>query len=202
MMMVIALPKLSATIGTPRKRRMASVLEAVLEYVKTPPPSSTEASGGKIEDATEMITSSTSAHAEAGPSETTPENIVEESPSEKPLAPAPEAPSKSILNFIVRHASGKQLSAEQVAETEHYAQELKYPQGSLIYVGDDDDDFLYYLPNGKEINVCREMMDNMGYLKLELGLSTMSKDQLADSLAYNSLKVCILWLVISQFVLQ
>jgi hypothetical protein len=39
------------------------------------------------------------------------------------------------------------------------------------------------------------MMDNIGYLKLELGLSAMSKDQLADSLAYNSLKVCILLLV-------
>jgi hypothetical protein len=35
------------------------------------------------------------------------------------------------------------------------------------------------------------MMDKMGYLKLELGLSTMSKDHLADCLAYNNLKVCI-----------
>jgi hypothetical protein len=35
-------------------------------------------------------------------------------------------------------------------------------------------------------------MGNIGYSKLELGLSAMSKDQLADSLAYNSLKVCIL----------
>ena len=34
-------------------------------------------------------------------------------------------------------------------------------------------------------------MDNMGYPKLELGLSAMTKDQLADNLAYNSLKVCI-----------
>jgi hypothetical protein len=34
-------------------------------------------------------------------------------------------------------------------------------------------------------------MDNTGYLKHELGLSTMTKDQLADSLAYNNLKVCI-----------
>jgi hypothetical protein len=40
------------------------------------------------------------------------------------------------------------------------------------------------------------MMDNMGYPKLELGFSAMTKDQLADSLAYNSLKVCILWFVI------
>jgi hypothetical protein len=92
----------------------------------------------------------------------------------------------------VRHASGKQLSVEQVVETKHYAKELKYPYGSLVYIGDNDDDFLYCLPDDKEINVCREMMDHMGYPKLELDLSAMTKDQLADSLAYNSLKVHIL----------
>jgi hypothetical protein len=95
------------------------------------------------------------------------------------------------LNYIVRHASGKQLSADQIAKVQHYAKELKYPQGSLVYGGDNGDDFLYCLPDNKEINVCCEMMDNMGYPKLELGLSAMTKDQLADSLAYNSLKVCI-----------
>ena len=67
----------------------------------------------------------------------------------------------------------------------------------MVYGGDNDDDFLYCLLDSKEVNVCREMMDNMGYPKLELGLSAMTKDQLADSLANNSLKVCILWLVIS-----
>jgi hypothetical protein len=35
-------------------------------------------------------------------------------------------------------------------------------------------------------------MDNIRYPKLQLGLSAMSKDQLVDSLAYNSLKVCLL----------
>jgi hypothetical protein len=75
---------------------------------------------------------------------------------------------------------------------QHYARDLKYPRGSLVYVGNDDDDFLYCLPNNKEIHVCRGIMDNIGYPKLELGLSAMSKDQLADSLAYNSLNVCIL----------
>jgi hypothetical protein len=79
---------------------------------------------------------------------------------------------------------------------QHYAKELKYLQGSLVYEGDNEDDFLYCLPDSKEINVCREMMDNMGYLKLELGLSAMTKDQLVDSLAYNSLKVCTFWLCI------
>jgi hypothetical protein len=61
----------------------------------------------------------------------------------------------------------------------------------LVYRENDEDDFLYSLPDSKEINGCREMMDNIGYPKLELGLSAMMKDQLADSLAYNSLKVCI-----------
>jgi hypothetical protein len=61
----------------------------------------------------------------------------------------------------------------------------------MVYGGNDEDDFLYYLLDNKEINVCREMMDNMGYPKLELGLFAMAKDQLANSLANNSLKVCI-----------
>ena len=74
---------------------------------------------------------------------------------------------------------------------EHYAKELKYLHGSLVYEGDNDDDFLYYLPDGNEINVCCEMMDHMGYPKLELGLSAMTKDQFVDSLTYNSLKVRI-----------
>jgi hypothetical protein len=139
-----------------------------------------------------MIIASTSIHAEAGPSDTAPENLAEESLPENPSAPASEAPSSSDLNFIVRHALGKQLSAEQADKTKHYAKELKYPHGSLVYGGDNDDDFLYCLPDGKEINVCREMMDHMGYPKLEFSLSAMTKDQLADSLAYNSLKVRIL----------
>jgi hypothetical protein len=59
----------------------------------------------------------------------------------------------------------------------------------LVYNGTDEDDFLYCLPDKKEISICREMAYNIGYPKLELGLSVMSKDQLADSLAYNRLKV-------------
>jgi hypothetical protein len=177
---------------------MASALEDVLESVKTPPPSSSvEASDRKTKDVTEMIVASTSVHVEAGPSETASEDLVKESLLEKPSTSAPEATSSSYLNFIVRHASGKQLSAEQIVETKHYAKELKYPQGSLVYGGDNDDDFLYCLPDSKEINVCREMMDHMGYPKLELALSVMTKDQLADSLAYNSLKVCIVFICYS-----
>jgi hypothetical protein len=74
-------------------------------------------------------------------------------------------------------------------EAKHYARELKYPKGALVFNDTDEDDFLYCLPDNKEISVCWEMAKNMGFPKLEAGLSAMSKDDLADSLAYNSLKV-------------
>jgi hypothetical protein len=89
----------------------------------------------------------------------------------------------------VRHAGGKKQADEQIAEAKQYAKDLKYPPGSLVYSGTDEDDFLYCLPNNKEISVCQEMSKNMVFSKLELGLSAMSKDELADSLAYSSLKV-------------
>jgi hypothetical protein len=107
---------------------------------------------------------------------------------------APDAPSEE-LEFIVRHAKGKKLTEEQIAEARQYAKDLKYPAGSLVYSGTDEDDFLYCLPDNKEISVCREMTKNMGFQKLELGLSAMSKDDLADNLAYNSLKVYTLLLI-------
>jgi hypothetical protein len=91
-MKVIILLKLPTTTGTPRKRRMASDLEAILEYVKTPPSSSAEASRSKTEEVPKMITASTSTRTEAGPSEAA-ENHTEENLPEKPSVPAPEAPS-------------------------------------------------------------------------------------------------------------
>ena len=99
-----------------------------------------------------------------------------------------EAPSK-IYDYIVRHASGKKLSEEEIFEANHYARELKYPKGALVFNGTDEDDFLYCLPDNKELSVCREMARSMGFPKLEAGLCAMTKDDLADSLAYNSLKV-------------
>jgi hypothetical protein len=195
-LVVAELPKLSTTtITTPRKRRIASVLDAVLESMETPTPASAEDSGKKIGDARKVVTSSaTSIHAEAGPSGAAPVKLIGERLPEEPTSPAPEAPSQSDLECIVRHASGKQLSSEQIVEVQHYGKDLKYPRGSLVYGGNDEDDFLYCLPDSKEINVCYEMMDKMGYPKLELGLCAMTKDQLADSLAYNSINVYTFWL--------
>jgi hypothetical protein len=92
------------------------------------------------------------------------------------------------------------LSKKQIAEARQYAKDLKYPRGSLVYNGNDEDDFLYCLPDNKAISVCREITRNMGFPKLELDLSAMSKDDLADILAYNSLKVHILFLVKMNYV--
>jgi hypothetical protein len=49
--------------------------------------------------------------------------------------------------------------------------------------------FLYCLSDNKEISVCQEIGRSIEFPKLEDGLSILSKDELADSLAYNSIKV-------------
>jgi hypothetical protein len=96
---------------------------------------------------------------------------------------------KESIDYIIRHASGKGLSKEEEREAHHYAQKLKYPKGALVFNGNGEEDFLYCLPDSKEITVCQEMSRSFGFPKLEDGLSVLSKDELADSLAYNSINV-------------
>jgi hypothetical protein len=103
-------------------------------------------------------------------------------------SPTPEAPSE-YPDYIIRHALGKRLSEEEIFEAKHYARELKYPKGALVFNGMYEDDFLYCLSDNKELSVCREMARSMGFTKLEVDLCAMTKDNLVDSLAYNSLKV-------------
>jgi hypothetical protein len=66
---------------------------------------------------------------------------------------------------------------------------IEISEGALVFNGSDEEDFLYCLPDNKEISVCREIGKSIGFPKLEDGLSILSKDELADSLAYNSIKV-------------
>jgi hypothetical protein len=74
-------------------------------------------------------------------------------------------------------------------EARHYAQKLKYSKGALVFNGSNEDDFMYCLSDNKEISICWEIGKSMGFPKLEDGLSILSKDDLADSLAYNTIKV-------------
>ena len=66
-------------------------------------------------------------------------------------AVTPEA-SPKIRDYIFRHASGKKLSEKEEQEAQHYAQKLKYPKGALIFNGSGEEDFLYCLPDSKEID--------------------------------------------------
>jgi hypothetical protein len=196
---------------TPKWRRMASVLDTVMESTKVPTPASTEVpsmSEKNIKETAEAVVIRVEAEAGSSvPTETGPAELVEKDSEQRPLDaakvpllleeertskeskfPAVEASTKG-LEFIVCHAAGKKLSKEQVTKARQYAKDLKYPPGSLVFNGTNKNDFLYCLPDNKEISICREMAENIGFLKLELVLSAMSKDDLADSLVYNSLKV-------------
>jgi hypothetical protein len=182
---------------TPKRKRMVNVLD-VLETIKsssTTPKRIVETSEVQIETLG-VEASKHQVETEAGPSEPAKVKSLEAEETEtaeqilaeETGTAAPKASSK-VLEYIVRHASGKSLSEEEIFEANHYARELKYPKGALVFNGTNEDDFLYCLPDNKELSVCREMARSMGFPKLEAGLCAMTKDDLADSLAYNSLKV-------------
>jgi hypothetical protein len=157
--------------ATPKRKRMASVLD-VLETIKTSsstPGKTAEASKAQTKPKlTEAEAIKSQVETEAGPSEPAKEKsleteekamekeAVEQILPEKVGTPAPEASSEA-LDYIIRHASGKRLSEEEIFEAKHYARELKYPKGALVFNGTDEDDFLYCLPDNKELSVCREM---------------------------------------------
>jgi hypothetical protein len=203
----VTVPKAQKSFATtPKRRRMANVLD-VLETVKalSSTPSGKIAKTSKMQTEaetkpTEVKAAVIQASAEAGsselaekkPSEIEEEAIEEEATEqvspEKVATLAPEALKESI-DYITRHALGKILSKEEKREAQHYAQKLKYPKGALVFNGSREEDFLYCLPDNKEISVSREIGRSFGFPKLEDGLSVLSKDELADSLAYNSIKV-------------
>jgi hypothetical protein len=116
-------------VVTPKRRRMASVLDDVMESTRVPTPTSTEVpnmSEKNIKETAEAVT--TCVEAELGPlipAETErvetvgkdtkqgPSNaaliLEKEGAPNKVKSPTPEAPTEE-LDFIIRHALGKQLS--------------------------------------------------------------------------------------------
>jgi hypothetical protein len=116
--------------ATPKRKRMASVLD-VLETIKAS--SSTlgkiaKASKAQIETETKLTEAEATmsqVDAEAGPSEpakeksleigekTAEEEAIEQILLEKAVALTPEAPFE-VLDYIIRHASGKRLSEEEI----------------------------------------------------------------------------------------
>jgi hypothetical protein len=139
-------PKIQKDLAvTPKRKRMASVLD-VLETIKTS--SSTlgkiaKASKAQVETETKLSEAEATmsrADAETGPSEpikeksseigekAVEEEVVEQILPEKSTALTPEA-LKENTEYIIRHASGKNLSKEEKREAQYYAQKLKYPKG-------------------------------------------------------------------------
>jgi hypothetical protein len=159
---------------TPKRRRMASVLDAVLESTRasTPAPTKETAEAATVHVEIEVGPSVPTEEEPAGTGQRTEQGssdaglaLEKKDVPEKVRSPTPEAPSED-LEFIIRHALGKRLFEEEIAEAKHYARELKYPKGALVYNGTDEDDFLYCFPDNKEISVCQEMAKNMGFPKL------------------------------------
>jgi hypothetical protein len=194
----VAMPKAQKDLSTtPKRKIMVNVLD-VLETIKTSsstPKKAVEASETHIEAEASKVQVDT----EAGPLEPTKEKSLEiggkieketaeATLTEKTAIPIPETLSEA-TDYIIRHASRKRLSEKEKREAQFYAQRLKYPKGALVFNGSGEEDFLYCLPDSKEISVCREMSKSFGFPTLEDGLSVLSKEELADSLAYNSLKV-------------
>jgi hypothetical protein len=131
------LPKVAkAPATTPKRRRRASVLDAVMETTRalTPTPVKKVAETVTARAETEARPS-VPAEAEPAATEQRAEQefsdismALEKDVAEKAKPPAPKAPSEG-LDFIIRHVSGKRLSEEEITEAKHYARELKYPKG-------------------------------------------------------------------------
>ena len=125
----------SVSVATPKKgRRMFSVLDAVLRPLKIATPAPTRISKDKVGELEKAIDVSVVPNCiKVGPSEQ-----INESLPEKISLLIPKAVSTGDLEFIICHASGKQLTQQQIAEAQHYAKDLKYHRGPLMYGGDEE----------------------------------------------------------------
>jgi hypothetical protein len=171
------LPKVSKTPAiTPKRRRMASVLDVVMESTRasTPAPAKETAKVATVRAETEAGSSVPTKAEPAGTEQRTEQGssdiglaLEKKDAPEKVKSTTPEAPSED-FDFIIRHVSSKRLSDEEIAEAKHYARELKYPKGALVYNATDEDDFLYCLRDNNEISVCREMAKIWDFRSLKL----------------------------------
>jgi hypothetical protein len=123
------LPKMQkASAATPTRRRMANILDAVLETTKAlgPAPAKKIAqTEAKSQAEAETGQAEAQAEVEARPSvliETEPaapeEKAAEQIAPEKVETPAPEALIENI-DYIIRHVLGKKLSDEEILEARH-----------------------------------------------------------------------------------
>jgi hypothetical protein len=102
------------------------------------------------------------------------------------LPPPKHFPKLSIIFYdMLRGKSWPKKKSKRPS----FTPKTKISKGGVDIQRQGEEDFLYCLPDSKEISLCREMSKSFGFPTLEDGLSVLSKNELADSLAYNSLKV-------------
>jgi hypothetical protein len=113
----------SVSVGTRKKgKRMANVLEAILSPSKVATPVLPKVSKDKADDPKmAAIVDISSDLDKAGPSKPITSKDKPNSLQEKMAMPTPGRAPLENLEYIIHHASRKQLSKEQIAEVQHYA---------------------------------------------------------------------------------
>jgi hypothetical protein len=81
--------------------------------------------------------------------------------------------------FVIHHVVDKKMTLEQIAKTHAFAERQGYSPRATVF-GRGQDDYLYCCMDNMEIDVCHFMMDNIGYPKLEVGLSAMLVEDILD----------------------
>ncbi|AQK93220.1 hypothetical protein ZEAMMB73_Zm00001d010002 [Zea mays] len=110
------------------------------------------------------------------------------SKDDTPLGEGPFDQDLGGRRYRAHHATGKVMGAKQLAEAIGFAEQLGYPSGSTIF-GGRPDGYLYCCQDNMEIEVCRYMVDNNGFPKLEAMPLTMSSEIFSNCLAYTHLKI-------------
>ena len=133
------LPKMTkAPAITPKRRRMASALDAVMETTKalTPAPIKKVAEVAKIPTEAEagptmpIKTKAVAPEDEAKQQTLDTGMAVGQDMMEKPKSPTPEAPAEDV-DYIIRHASGKKIIQRRNLRSQALRSETKISEGGL-----------------------------------------------------------------------
>lgn len=100
----------------------------------------------------------------------------------------PEEGLKEKSTFNIKHIADKELDTEETNELEEYAEALGYPAGATIF-GGSDKDVLALIPDSEEADIVKNVVRNVGFLKLEHDLCTLKKQKMDKCLAYSNIKV-------------
>jgi hypothetical protein len=126
------LPKVQkAPAATPKRRRMASVLDDVLETTKalSTAPTKKIAEAAEVQAEAEVRLSAPIETKVVAPEDKADQQTSGQSMAEKAKTPAPEVPVKDV-DYIFRHASGKNYPKKKSWKPDNMPKKIKYPKGA------------------------------------------------------------------------